>query len=213
MATEPIAAANLVIREVKTGARDGKPTKITIARRTYATDQADLWDVVTNADRLPRWFSPVAGDLQLGGRYQIEGNAGGVIEACDEPNGFALTWEFGGQVSWLRVTLAPAEDGATLEIAHEGIVDAFWDEYGPGAGGVGWDLALFGLGLHLERGEGVDPDAAMTFTFTPEGAALVRVSVDAWARAAITHGDDPIEAQAAGERTFAFYTTVPETTD
>lgn len=213
MFTNPITVANLVTREVKTGSRDGKPTKSTIARRTYLTDRADLWDVLTNEERLARWFAPVTGELRLGGRYQIEGNASGVIEECDEPNSLAVTWEFEGQVSWLRVTLTPAEESTTLEITHEGIVDVFWDEYGPGAGGVGWDMALLGLGTHLESGEEVDPEVAMTFTFTPEGAAFVRVAAAAWAEAAITDGDDPVAAKAAGERAFAFYTTAPEATD
>lgn len=213
MSLDAIAAAGLVTRKVTTGTRDGKPTKCTVVRRTYPTDHADLWDVLTNEERLPRWFAPVTGELRLGGRYQIEGNARGAIEECDEPNSFALTWEFGGQVSWLRVTLTPAAEGTTLEIAHEGIVDAFWDEFGPGAGGVGWDLALLGLGVHLTSGEAVDPEQALTFTLSPEGVAFVRLSAAAWTEAAIVDGDDRAAAEAAGERTFSFYTTSPATTD
>lgn len=212
MSIDPITAAKLVTREVRTGSRDGSPTKTTIARRTYPTDQADLWDVVTNEERLPRWFAPVSGELRLGGRYQIEGNASGVIEECDEPRSFALTWGFDGQVSWLRVLLTPADEGTTLEIAHEGIVDAFWDEFGPGAGGVGWDLALLGLGTHLATGAAVDPEEALTFTLTPEGIDLVRFTAAAWTQAAIGDGDDPVAANAAGQRTFAFYTTNPDYT-
>src|SRR3712207_8649218 len=49
----------------------------------------------------------------------LVGNAGGVIERCDAPNRFAATWEFGGMMSWLGVTLTPAEDGTTLELVHE----------------------------------------------------------------------------------------------
>ncbi len=211
MTTDPATAVDLVTREVRTRSRAGQITKSTVARRTYATDQADLWDIITSEERLPRWFAPVTGELRLGGRYQIEGNAGGMIEECEEPNSFALTWEFGGQVSWLRVTLIPVADGTTLEIDHEGIVSDFWGEYGPGAGGVGWDLALLGLGMHLASGAPVDPEAAMTFTLTPEGLAFVETAAAAWAEAAIADGDEPIAANAAGERTFAFYTTAPET--
>lgn len=213
MSTDPITAANLVTREVRSGSRDGKPTKSTVARRVYRTDQADLWDVVTNEDRLPRWFAPVTGELRLGGRYQIEGNASGLIEQCDEPSSFALTWEFDGQVSWLQVSLTPADDGTTLEIAHEAIIDAFWDEYGPGAGGVGWDMALLGLDTHLDSGAALDPEQAMTFTFTPEGVEFVRVASAGWVEAAIADGEDPVAANAAGVRTLAFYTTSPQTTD
>ena len=56
------------------------PVRVAVARRTYPTDQADLWDCLTNAERIPRWFLPVSGELVEGGRYQTEGNAGGVIE-------------------------------------------------------------------------------------------------------------------------------------
>ena len=35
---------------------------------------------------------------ELGGRYQLEGNAGGAIERCDPPRSFAATWEYGGDV-------------------------------------------------------------------------------------------------------------------
>lgn len=209
-ATNPTA---LVTREVRSGVRDGTPTKTTIARRTYSTDPHDLWDSVTNPDRLPRWFAPVTGDLRLGGRYQVEGNAGGVVEDCEEPTTFAVTWEIGGGVSWLRVTLLPDGDGRTiLELVHEAAVDEHWDEFGPGAVGVGWDLAMFGLGMHLDTGEAVDPELAMTFTFTPEGVELVRTAATGWADAAAADGEDPATASAAGERTFAFYTTPPEGT-
>ena len=114
MTIDPLATAGLVTRQVRSGSRDGAATKIAIARRTYSTDQADLWDALTNADRIPRWFLPVSGDLEPGGRYQIEGNAGGVIERCDEPESFAVTWEYGQMMSWLEVTLTPAGDGTTM---------------------------------------------------------------------------------------------------
>jgi uncharacterized protein YndB with AHSA1/START domain len=99
MLTDPIATADLVQREVRTGQRDGEATRIVVARRTYATEQADLWDAVTNPERLPRWFLPVTGELRVGGRYQLEGNAGGTVQRCDEPERFAVTWGYAEQVS------------------------------------------------------------------------------------------------------------------
>jgi uncharacterized protein YndB with AHSA1/START domain len=211
MTIDPVATAGLVTREVRSGSREGGPTRIAIARRTYPTDQADLWDALTNAERIPRWFLPITGDLHVGGRYQLEGNAGGVIEQCDRPTSLAVTWEFGGGTSWLRVTLAPAGDSTDLELAHEAPVDPeFWDQFGPGAVGVGWDLALMGLGLHLESGEPVDPAEFATFTVSPEGIELVRRAAAGWADAAIGDGDEPGPAKEAAERTVAFYTTVPE---
>jgi uncharacterized protein YndB with AHSA1/START domain len=129
---DPATTAGLVTREVRDSTRDGVPTKIAVARRTYAAERADLWDALTSADRLPRWFLPVSGDLTVGGRYQLEGNAGGIVERCAAPEEFAVTWEFGETVSWLTVHLTPADDGTTLELVHEAPVDPdFWTQYGP----------------------------------------------------------------------------------
>lgn len=211
MIADPVTSAGLVAREVRTGSRDGAVTKVAVARRTYRTHQADLWDALTDPARLPRWFLPVSGDLAVGGRYQLEGNAGGVVERCDEPRSFALTWEFGGMVSWLQVHLSPAGDGTTLELTHEAPVDPdFWEQFGPGAVGVGWDLALMGLGMHLDSGEAVDPQAALAFPTTSEGRAFVERAAAGWADAAAADGDQPGPAHEAAARTVAFYTTQPE---
>ncbi len=211
MTIDPMATVGLVTREVRSGSRSGVPTKIAIARRTYPTDQTDLWDALTNADRLPRWFLPVSGDLQVGGRYQLEGNAGGVVEGCKEPESFAVTWEFGEMVSWLEVSLTPDGKGTSLELAHEAPVDPdLWGQFGPGAVGVGWDLGLLGLGLHIESGAPVDPDVAATLTFSPEGIEFVQRAAEGWAAAAVADGDEPGPAHEAAARTVAFYTTPPE---
>jgi len=211
MLSDPLATADLVTRQVASGSRDGVPTRIAVARRTYATDQADLWDAVTNPERLPRWFLPVTGDLRVGGRYQLEGNAEGTIEQCDPPTSFAATWEYGGQVSWLRVALASTDGGTTLELAHEAPVDPeFWAQFGPGATGVGWDLGLMGLGLHLETATAVDPTEAQAWPTTPEGTAFVRHAATGWANAAVADGDDPTAALEASERTIGFYTIPPQ---
>lgn len=209
---DPVATAGLVTREIRAGERDGTPTKIAVARRAYATDRADLWDAVTSAARLPRWFLPVSGDLAVGGRYQLEGNAGGTVERCDAPASFAVTWEFGGSVSWLTVALTEDGDGTVLELVHEAVVpQELWDQYGPGATGVGWDLALMGLGLHVAHpASAVDPAAAQEWTLSPDGVAFARLAAAGWAGAAVAAGDDPDAAHAAAERIVAFYTTMPE---
>ncbi|MEV0294750.1 SRPBCC family protein [Nocardia sp. NPDC050710] len=209
--TDPAAIAGLVTREVRTGSRDGAPTRIAVAQRIYPTDQADLWDALTNAERIPRWFLPVSGELRVGGRYQLEGNANGVVEQCEEPKRFAVTWEMGPQVSWLEVSLTPAAEGTLLELAHEAHIDPeMWSQFGPGAVGVGWDLALMGLGLHLSSGAAVDPEAGLAFPTTPEGHIFVRTAAAGWAVAATEDGDDPAAAHAAAKRTIAFYTGASE---
>jgi uncharacterized protein YndB with AHSA1/START domain len=208
---DPVATAGLVAREVRTGSRDGAPTRIAVARRTYSTDQADLWDAVTNAERIPRWFLPISGDLELGGRYQLEGNAGGVVERCEEPESFAVTWEMGPMVSWLEVTLTPAADGTTLELTHEAHVDPdLWAQYGPGAVGLGWDGGLMGLGLHIDSGATFHPAEGVAFATSPEGAEFYRQAAAGWAEAAVRDGDETGAAAEAADRCVAAYTAAPE---
>ncbi|WP_280264573.1 SRPBCC family protein [Nocardia wallacei] len=211
MLTDPVAIAGLVSREIRTGAREGAPTKIAVARRSYPTDRSDLWNALTDIERIPRWFLPISGDLRVGGRYQLEGNAGGVVERCEAPERFDVTWEMGPQISWLTISLTPEGEGTLLELVHEAQVDPdLWSQFGPGAVGVGWDLALMGLGLHVASGAPVDPAEGAAFPTTPEGREFVRSSASGWADAAVGDGDDPVAAHAAAEQTIGFYTIVPE---
>jgi hypothetical protein len=64
-----------VTREVQNREFDGRPARVMLATCAYDTTLDDVWDAITNAARIPRWFLPISGDLRLGGRYQLEGNA------------------------------------------------------------------------------------------------------------------------------------------
>jgi uncharacterized protein YndB with AHSA1/START domain len=192
---------------------EGKPARAVITRRVYPTDIEDLWDAIVTPDRLKRWFLPITGDLREGGHYQLEGNAGGKIRQCDAPVLIAITWEFNGGIGWLNVKLNVWEDKftrLTLEhIAHEDAdLRAFWDEFGPGALGVGWDLGLSGLSEHLGEGSESAPRDEEAWVATQEGRDFVRECSDAWVAAAVVFGTDAQMAHDAGERTFGFYTGV-----
>ncbi len=201
------AAANLVVRAVSSGERAGAATRTMRALRVYPTDPTDLWEALTDPKRIARWFLPVTGDLVIGGRYQLEGNAGGTIEHCVPPESFALTWEYGDSVSWLTVTLVPAPNGTTLELSYESPLDpAFWEDYGPGATGLGWDAAILFLGRHLETGESFAPEDEGAFWTSAEGALFARSVAGSWADAAIAAGDSVDQARAAMERSIAFFT-------
>jgi uncharacterized protein YndB with AHSA1/START domain len=214
MSIDPVATAGLMTREVRTGSRDGAPTKVAVARRTYPVGQADLWDALTNPERIPRWFLPVSGELRLGGRYQFQGNAGGTITACEPPRLLGATWEGpGGPTTWVTVWLeSEAEARTRLTLEHMAHADAgaeFWDRFGPGAVGVGWDGAIRGLGLHIASGGAVDRQAALAWSMSDEGKAFNTACAEDWGRAAIADGDDPGMARKAAERTTAFYTGAP----
>jgi uncharacterized protein YndB with AHSA1/START domain len=183
---------------------------VTITQR-YDASIDDVWDACTNAERIPRWFLPISGDLRLHGTYQLEGNAGGTITACDPPRRFAATWEYDGDVSWIEVRLTSEGDESTrFELEHVALVDdERWTEFGPGAVGVGWDLGLIGLLLHLASGETVDPAAVAAWSASDAGKQFVTLSSDGWRDAAIAGGADPDAARAAADRTTAAYTGAP----
>src|SRR5690349_16976712 len=108
-----------VVREVRSRDHNGRPARVVVATCKYASNIEDVWDALTNADRIPRWFLPVSGDLRLGGRYQLQGNASGEITGCNPPKQFQITWEYGGDTSWVLVDLTPEEDGQTgLRLEH-----------------------------------------------------------------------------------------------
>ncbi len=185
--------------------QDGKPASGVTLAREFAVTVEDLWDAVTNAERIPRWFAGVSGELQLGGRYQIEGNASGTVTACEPLAHFVLTWEFGGDVSWVEVRLADTGGNAQLSLTHTALLSPFWDQYGPGAVGVGWEMGFLGLALHLAQPDWPKPDE-MEFATSADGKAFITGSSEGWAQASIAAGTDVENAHAAARNTTAFYT-------
>ena len=195
-----------VERSVSYIERDGLPASTVSLKRRFAVTVEGLWDAVTNAERIPQWFLPVTGDLVLGGRYQLEGNAGGTITACENLSHFALTWEFAGWVSWVNVEVA--SEGAAqsaLTLTHTAHLSDHWDTYGPGAAGVGWEMGMLGLAFHLEQPDKPMPDDAY-FSTTPEGRSFIADCSEMWGHASIAAGTDPEAATAAANQTTAFYT-------
>ena len=195
-----------VERSVSSLERDAQPVRAVTLSRSYGTTVEDLWDAVTNRERITRWFLPVSGELQPGGRYQLEGNAGGVIMACEQLSHFTLTWEFGEDVSWVEVRCSgDGAGGARLTLTHTQHVPEHWDEYGPGALGVGWELGLLGLAIHVAQPAEPMPDPA-AFATSPDGKAIITGSSEGWEQAAVAAGTGPGAARSRARLTTAFYT-------
>ena len=197
-----------VTRELGQREHEGKSVHALVAARVYGVDREDLWDALTNAARIPKWFLPISGDLRAGGSYQLEGNAGGEIIACEPPGRFALTWRMHGDVSWVTVTLAEMPEGRTeVRLEHFAqFPQEFWEEFGPGAVGIGWDHALFGLDEHFSPAPTVVPETAEAWIASEEGNDFTRRSSAAWCEASIALGTDREAARAAAGRVTAFYT-------
>lgn len=188
----------------------GKPALVAVAIRTYPTTVEDLWEAITTPERLERWFLPIEGELKLGGRYQLKGNAGGTVLRCERPEALDVTWEFMGGTSWVNVRLAREGKQARLTLEHiapkDGIGEEHLNKYGPGAVGVGWDLGLYGLEKHVGNpAAALDHEAVEAWTKSSEGKAFMRASGEAWAAAHAASGEDPEEARAKAGRTIAAY--------
>lgn len=79
-----------------------------------------------------------------------------------------------------------------------------WNRFGPGAVGIGWELALLGLHLHLVSG-GMAPDESAAWSASDEGKEFMRRSNDGWCTADIAGGTPPDSARAAAAHTIAAY--------
>jgi uncharacterized protein YndB with AHSA1/START domain len=201
-----------VRRELGKGSLPAGEAYTVSLRRRYDGEVEDVWDALTTAERLRRWFLPVSGDLRLGGRYQLEGNAGGEILGCEPPRLLRVSWLFGPEAkegtSEVEVHLTPDPAGGTaFELVHAAVVEEeFFPKYGPGATGVGWDLGLLSLGRHLAGNDITDPSA---FEASPEARELSRGSAAAWGEAHLAAGGDPAAVAAAVAATTAFYVPDP----
>jgi len=195
-----------VERKLGTRIIDAKDAHVVTISECYDTDRDDLWDAVTNIERIPRWLMPITGDLTVGGKYQLEGQAGGTILTCDPPKNFTATWEFGGGVSWIDVTVsAEGSDRARLVIEHIAHVDDHWEQFGPGAVGMGWDSMVLGLAIHLSTGDAIDPSFGQTWIVTDEGKRFLALSGEKWRDANVAFGTDPAAASAMAERCLKAY--------
>ena len=196
-----------VDRGLSTVTRDGHELRLLTVNRTFDATPAEVWDALTTADRIARWLAPVTGDLTLGGRFQIEGNAAGEILTCDRPERLSVTWEYGGDTSWVDATLQGTDDGTLLTLRHSAPVPPeMWEQFGPGAVGIGWEMMLMGLAEHLAAPDAPRPGPEEL----PDLTGYMTGSSEAWGEADAAAGTDPEQARAAAERCLAAYTAPPE---
>ncbi|MEV4261202.1 SRPBCC family protein [Kribbella sp. NPDC049584] len=168
---------NAVQREVS---RTGETVTV-LMRRSYQAEPAEVWDALTDPDRMKRWFMPVSGNLEVGGTFQLEGNAGGEILECEPPKRFKVT--FGGPNSLLELRLLPGADASTeLELEH-----SMSEAPAPGGAGAlwvgpGWDGGLLGLALYVTGELPADADPT-EMANSAEVISYNEQSVRAWIEA------------------------------
>ncbi len=203
-----ISEVEAIERETGTGKTPDGEGRTVVLRRTYPADIADVWDALTNIERIPRWFLPISGDLRLGGRYQFEGNAGGEVLACEPPHLLRVSWVMGdaGAFSEVVVKLSPADGGTLFEMEHLAVVpDEMWQQFGPGAVGVGWDGGLLGLSMYLRNGVGMSEEDKAAWHVSDEARQFTTASSRAWGEAYRASGASAEQVEAAVAATMAFY--------
>ena len=165
---------NAVQREVS---RTGETVTVRM-RRTYQAEPEELWDALTDPERMRRWFWPVTGDFKVGGSFQLEQNAGGEILECEPPKRFKVT--FGGPTSLLELRLLPGSGSSTeLELEH-----SMSEAPAPGGSGAlwvgpGWDGGLLGLALYVD-GDLPEDNNPVELAESPEVLQFNEKSVRAW---------------------------------
>lgn len=175
-----------MLREIQAIHRDvarnpspsGEVVSVQVSREYVATPD-DVWDAITTPERIRRWFLPLTGDLRVGGKFQLEGNAGGEILQCEPPKLLRVT--FGGPASLVALTVSAVADERTmLKLEHTVPIEMA----GSGAGalfvGPGWDGSFLALERFLTGQAPADPVAAAG---SPEAIAFAKESVQAWAAA------------------------------
>ncbi|WP_020576376.1 SRPBCC family protein [Actinopolymorpha alba] len=200
---------NAVARTVDTKRIPAGEGRTIVLSRTYDAKISDVWDALTTTDRISRWLLPVEGDLRLGGTYQLKDNARGEILVCEPPHLLKATWIYGENVtdkdvSEVEVRLTAIDGSTELVLEHAAVIpDDMWEQYGPGAGGVGWDLALVALGWHLG---GLEFDVE-TWESSADAKRAATRSSQAWGEVSIAAGEpaDAVAKQVAG--TTEFYTS------
>jgi uncharacterized protein YndB with AHSA1/START domain len=175
-------------------ATDGAGERVgVLLRRSYDTPIQDVWDAVTQPDRISRWLMPISGDLRAGGSFQLHGNVAGHILTCEPPR--LLRTTFGDPNSIVELRLTPHGDNDTaLELEHTVPIEMAQSGAGALYVGPGWDGALMGLGLYLHGEEIGDPVAAAS---SPEAQEFSKQSVSAWATVVKDSGTATAEQLAA----------------
>ena len=109
--TDFVDEINRLHRRVGTRQVEAGEARTVLLRRSYDAEIADVWDAVTSPERIARWFLPVSGEFKVGGRYQLEGQAGGEILQCDRPTLLRVSWLYGPDPGFSEVSLRLTPEG------------------------------------------------------------------------------------------------------
>jgi uncharacterized protein YndB with AHSA1/START domain len=172
----------------------GEVVAVTLERR-YPAEVADVWQAITDPERVRRWFLPLTGDLRPGGNFRLEGHAGGDIMTCEPPRHLLVT--FGGESSIVDVLLSGKGEQTLLTLTHSVPLELAGSTAGALYVGPGWDGALLGIALYLAGEVSGDPVAAAN---SPEVQDFNVRSIQEWVAAVEASGTADADAIAAAQQ-------------
>jgi uncharacterized protein YndB with AHSA1/START domain len=182
-------------REVEKQRTEGGEIVAATLQRRYPAELPDVWQAITDPERVRRWFLPLTGELHEGGNFQLEGHAAGDIVTCEPPRHLVVT--FGGESSIVDVTLSGEGDQTVLKLTHSVPVELAGSTAGALYVGPGWDGALLGIGLYLAGEVSGDPGAAAN---SPEVQDFNVSSIKEWVVAIEASGTADPEAISAAQQ-------------
>jgi uncharacterized protein YndB with AHSA1/START domain len=127
---------------------DGDRGTVRIEDR-FDTDIADLWDAVTDPDRVARWIAVVSGDFRVGGtltgRFTSSWEGEMRVEVCDAPRHLRLLSGVGDDQTVMEAWLSEDGDGTRLVVEESGLPIENLPYHGSG-----WQVHIEDLGAHLD---------------------------------------------------------------
>ena len=142
--------------------------------RHFAASLEEVWDALTNPERLARWLAPGSIDGGGDGTVKLDFGEGGLVTGRVlrwEPLSLVeFEWRFAGETeSVVRFELSRDGDGTHLVLDHR----ALGPEHATGYS-AGWDAHLAALGDHLEGRQGSwDERFAAALPYYRESAAIL----------------------------------------
>lgn len=117
----------------------------------------EVWNALTDPDRLGEYFAAPRGDFRRGGEYEVPGFAQGTIQRCDPPRLLTVSWiPPRGNTAELELHLADEGGVTRVELRYASVrkrfavIDPDVEEW---AAGPGWEFFLDNLSAHLEGRE------------------------------------------------------------
>lgn len=180
-----------VLRQTRSLQNDSRLVSVS---RLYDTTPEDLWDALTNPERLRRWFQNVTGEQK---EFALEDGTKLSVTGC-EPNRRA-TMKWGAAQLEFSLHREHSHTRLTVEQAVP-VSDAEWKRLGPGQFGLELEEAMLRLSIHLDSGTAVTKLAWSGWRVSANGHQFIQGATDAWAEAAVKANVDPIDAHQAATR-------------